>query len=512
MKAKFIKGMTALLTLALSAGLFAGCGQNSKENGNAGSTSDNKETKQTTYKYWVPMHPDYAKQVGNLGECEVYKELEKRTGVKVEFIHPAQGQQVEQFNLMIASNDLPDIIGREAASYPGGPEKAVQDGKYIRLNELIDKHAPNFKKLRTSTPDIERETVLDSGLIWSFPVIHETVEGPWAGLFMRKDFLDKLGMPVPETMDEWEKALEGFKSLGVKHPMVLNWNDVAFMGLYVSAFGTHVDFIKVNDKVKYGPIEPGYKDFLTTMNRWYKNGLIDPEFAARDGKIMEAFITNSETGVFSNCVEVDFVYEDAIRPKDPKADIVPVPYPSLKKGEVPQFRQSNSYWGGCDTAITSACKNPEEIVKWFDYRYGDEGFMLFNYGIEGKSYKMVDGKPQRMSELGDALKKIIPQQDPYKRDWSIGVNKEKQEETRKVWEKAGTAMVLPRISQTKEEQEIISQKNTEIGTYVKEMTFKFIMGVEPISKFDSYVEQVKKMGIDDVVKAKQGALDRYMKR
>lgn len=512
MKAKYIKIITALLSLSLGVGLFAGCGKNNKEAMDADSTSKNNAGKQTTYKYWVPMHPDYAKLVGNLGECEVYKELEKRTGVKIEFIHPAQGQQAEQFNLMIASNDLPDIIGREAANYPGGPEKAVSDGKYIRLNELIDKHAPNFKKLRTSSQEIERDTIMDSGLIWSFPVLLDTIEGPWAGLFMRKDFLDKLGMAVPETIDEWEKALEGFKSLGVKHPMVLNWNDVAFMGLYVSAFGTNVDFIRVNDKVKYGPIEAGYKDFLTTMNRWYKKGLIDPEFAARDGKIMEAFITNSETGVFSNCVEVDYMYEDAIRTKDPKVDIVPVPYPSLKKGEVPQYRQFNTFFGGCETAITSSCKNPEEIVKWFDYRYSDEGFKLLNYGIEGKTYKMVNGKPERLPDLGDTLKKVIPQQDPYRRDWTVGVNWDKQKAARDIWGKAGTGMALPRTSQTKQEQEVISSKLTEINTYVKEMTFKFIMGVESMSKYDSYVEQVRKMGIDDVVKAKQAAFDRYMKR
>ena len=69
----------------------------------------------------------------------------------MEYIHPNDQQTAEQFNLMIASDELPDVIeydwtGRSAGSYPGGPEKAIQDGVILELNDLIDQYAPNLKK------------------------------------------------------------------------------------------------------------------------------------------------------------------------------------------------------------------------------------------------------------------------------------------------------------------------------------------------------------------------------
>lgn len=44
-------------------------------------------------------------------------------------------------------------------------------------------------------------------------------------------------------------------------------------------------------------------------------------------------------------------------------------------------------------AITSSCKNPELAIEWCDYWYGEEGYYLLNFGVEGESYDMVDGKP-----------------------------------------------------------------------------------------------------------------------
>jgi putative aldouronate transport system substrate-binding protein len=53
---------------------------------------------------------------------------------------------------------------------------------------------------------------------------------------------------------------------------------------------------------------------------------------------------------------------------------------------------------------------------------------------------------------------------------------------------------------------------TDITTYASEMAIKFILGVEPLDGFDKYVTQIEQMGIDDAIKIKQAALDRYNAR
>jgi putative aldouronate transport system substrate-binding protein len=68
------------------------------------------------------------------------------------------------------------------------------------------------------------------------------------------------------------------------------------------------------------------------------------------------------------------------------------------------------------------------------------------------------------------------------------------------------------LSFKQQERDVLNSKFTEITTYKDEMLNKFIIGSEPISKFDDYVKQIDKMGIDAVVKIQQASYDRYAKR
>ena len=121
------------------------------------------------------MHPSVAGTATNYGDTEVTKELSKRTGVKVEFIHPPQGQENEHFNLMLASGDLPDMIEREFAGYPGGANKMVLDGHFIYLNDVLEKYAPNLTKYYEEHPEIEKMVVDDEGNHFLFPHLKEDI-------------------------------------------------------------------------------------------------------------------------------------------------------------------------------------------------------------------------------------------------------------------------------------------------------------------------------------------------
>ncbi|MNL63964.1 hypothetical protein D3C87_1881360 [compost metagenome] len=63
-----------------------------------------------------------------------------------------------------------------------------------------------------------------------------------------------------------------------------------------------------------------------------------------------------------------------------------------------------------------------------------------------------------------------------------------------------------------EESKEMAKLKTAIDSYKEEMFVKFVMGKEPLEKFDDYVKQMKDMGVDKMVKIYQDALDRYNKR
>lgn len=505
-----------IATLALSS--LAGCGK--KDTGTVG---ENDPDEKITIDYWVPFNS--SQYIPNLNESEMYKELEERTGVHVNFIHPSEEERLEQFYLMLNKKELPDVIQTYPAEYKGGVDKAIEDGVYLRLNELIAEHAPNYQKLLDEDPELARQVTTDAGNIYAFHLIGIDEEEPaWWGPVFRGDWLEELDLEIPETIDEWYNVLTQFKEKkNAQAPLVMSASGIDPYGTLVSAYGIGPGFYNDNGTPKYGPIQPEFKEYLTTMNKWYNEGLLDQDFATRDSGGRDAVITSGETGAYLTEYALIDKYLAAIQSTDPDVKFVAAEMPTLEKGDNAQYRVVNTRSGGYEAAITTSAKNPEAIVKWFDYAYSEEGFNLFNYGIEGVSYEMVDGKPEFTDLLAnnpDGLdywtvsNKYKLDVGPYLRDYKAiaGGFTENNLDAMEQWTKAGTDLVLPSIKFTPEEDEIYSDIMSDISTYREEMVLKFIVGEEPLSKFDDYVEEIKKNGIADVEKIYQDALDRYNNR
>lgn len=449
---------------------------------------------------------------------------------------------------MIASGDYPDLINSRA--YRGGGIKAVEDGVYLKLNDLIAQYAPNYTAVMEINPDIARQVKEDDGTMWSFKSIQIAEEPSWAGPVIRKDYLDKLGLQMPETIEEWHTVLTAFKEKGnVETPMLLPLGRFyacdAFAGTYGASTG---EFLNKDGTVVYGPIEPGFKDFLTLMHQWYEEGLIDKDFVTRDDKSLDAQITSGKAGACAVTFYGSFSsYDMAGKATDPNFNLVPAPYPVLNKGDdvskALHIGNKNWYSKGCDLAISTKCQNVEAAVKWIDYRYSAEGFMLFNYGVEGVTYNWVEGPldPKYGSaffhpELQEKIKTMHPEytdlmvNNPDGVDTNTAADKYKGPyvaqlrnplsfalsdavyEAMDVWSKPGKDYILPPLSVTSEEAQVEGDYMSQITTYKDEMMMKFIIGAEPLSNFEKYVEQIKKLNIDKVIKARQDQLNRYLNR
>jgi putative aldouronate transport system substrate-binding protein len=496
-----------------------------------------------TLKCWIPFSSNTIK---TMAENKVVQELEKRTNIHIEYTHPAAGrdQEVESFNLMIASNDLPDIISNSSTKYPGGDDKAISDSVYVKLNDYIDKYAPNYKKIRESNKDIAAETITDAGNIPYFTCIQIASEPAWDGLIIRKDWLDDLGLQMPASIDDWHNVLTQFKEKkGATVPLLLNqfgWQDLNGFPLS-SAYNVVNDFYNENGTVKFGPLEPGFKDYLATLNQWVKEGLIDKDFVTRDEKGDDALFTSGKAGAMTACYGWFGNYNVAGKKVDPDFTIAGVPNVPAKAGDPVHFRQTNFYDKGSYTYITSVNKYIPETVAWLDYGYGEDGFLLNNYGVEGMSWEWKDGpvpdvdKPfypetlrdgNRHPEYTDFMLKnpdglafwdLVSEykihQQAYMRDpMANGGMDADVQQSMVAWSSPGNDWVMPLLSHTDEENQALTPIKNDVDTFVKEMRLKFILGKEPLSKFDDFTAQIRKMGIEDAIKIKQAALDRYSKR
>ena len=341
--------------------------------------------------YWVPLNPNAAMSVSNYGDTPFAKELQERTGIKINYQHPPQGSEDEKFNLMVMG-ELPDIIEYNwGDGYPGGPAKAIEDNIIQELD--IENKAPNLYAYLQANPEVDKMVKTDDGKYYAFPFIRgERSLQTSAGIIIRKDWLDDLGLAVPETIDEWEIVLKAFKEeKGAKYPLcyrtyVEGWG--VFSGAYGLADTLYVD----NGEVKYGALENGYKEFLATMNSWYNKGYMPSDFATMDGSLIDTYMINGQSGVFIGSVGSG-LGKIMSAAKEEGYELVAAPYPTLEKGKKPEFGQMDHRVPGTVVAISRDCKDVDLAMKLLDYGYSEEGKMFFNFGIEGESYNMVDGYP-----------------------------------------------------------------------------------------------------------------------
>lgn len=513
---------TVALACALTVVMLSGCESEQ-------TTSTVGETKTLTY--WTELNSGVSSSLQSLGDVEMFRELEKRSGIHIDFIHPPTGQATEQFSLMIASREFPDMIAYNWVSYPGGPDKAINDNVIVALNDYVDSDAPNFKSWVTQDM-YAKASKTDSGKYFGFPAINLGNARVFGGFCLRGDWLKELNLSVPETIEEWDTVLRAFKEKkGATAALTSNVGFLTAQNGLNSGFDVGNRVYVDGGKVKYGPAEPEYKDFLTQLHAWYADGILDNDYPTNNPSIMDAKITSGESGAKFCYIGGDISrYMKLMEEKDPNYELVAAPYPSVEKGKAPRFMISEYDVQAPFLAITTACADVKTAVKWVDYFYSEEGRMLVNFGIEGDTYNMVDGKPVYTDKIlhnpeGYSINEAMCRnfQASYP---TTGLKQDENYLTQyyqypqqinafQLWAKdveSGSKTKIPQITPLLEESEEMATLGTEIITYTEEMILKFVQGTEPLSNYDAFVDGLKRLNLDRYLELQQTAYDRYLAR
>lgn len=560
-----LKKPVALLTAALTAAsLLAGCGSSAGESTDAGAqvkeTSNANEAAETTaggsdaeeaaapaevtyplaeggtLTYWLQLNPNVSANFTNLGETELGKAWQEQTGVTVEFQHPASGQEKEQFNLIVADGSLPDIMEWQwVKQYPGGSEKAIKDGVIIPLNDIFDQYCPNIKKYLAENPEVDKMIKTDDGNYFAFPFIRgEDKLCYTVGGFIRQDWLDELGLEVPTTVDEWHEVLTAFKEKkGAEAPLCFDWtnfkdsNPIAFAFKVGTANGTQF-ILDDEGKVAFAPAQEGYKEYLMTLNQWYEEGLIDRDIATLNGDQVTAKMTSDKAGASVGWAASRMqLFMTSAQQTNPEYTLVATPTPTTEKGATPEYGYVENQFPDVAAAITSSCKNVELAAKFLDYGYSEAGHNLFNFGIEGVSYEMKDGKAEYTDvvtnnpdgwPLAQSLAKYIRAN--YNGPFIQDLNYLEQylqlptvKECPSVWAVPDARKhTVPNITPTQDESKELATITNELGTYVAEMSLKFIFGTESFDNWDNYIETLNGMKLDRALEIENAALERYNAR
>ncbi len=517
MKTKTIKkGFALVLAILLSFGCVA-CNKS------------NEEVASDELTYWMNLNPLISTKMSNFGETPLAKEIEKQTGIKVKYEHPAQGQMNEAFNLMLASGKLPDIMQYDF--YSLGAEKMMDNGTILDLTPYMESgKMPNLKKLLDEHPEWDSMIKTDDGRYYCFPFFREDESLlMYQGPIVRKDWLDELGMDIPETIDEWEEMLIAFKEKkGAKVPLAIYAIDLK-NGFIGQAFGIYGEEYVADGIVRYAPMEDGYEDYLRLLNKWYNMGLIDANIASVTNDDNKAKMYNGESGANFNAVGGGIGnFLKAMEEKDPNFNVVAAPYPVLKTGDKPEFAVTSLAFAPSSSCVINAkSKHIDEAIKFLDYAYSKEGQLLYNFGVEGVSYEMVDGEPKFTQHMIDIVKG--KNQDECTQFYSMGVYSgplvqmkslvdqtlvyPQQVEAYETWfVPTSTEHRIPLVQYTDEEKERRTNILRDITTLQEEKLINYVTGRESIDTLDEYRKQLENMGINEALKIANDAYQRYINR
>lgn len=552
--AKKLVALLLSLALVLSLGACGGNGESStsseaspssttEESGAAAESGDESQAETaetgefqlpivdepTTLSYFVADDSNAAIMTTDWNDNEFYQEMERRTGVHLEFEMVSSADYQTNFNLMIASGNLADMIYVGASYYAEGVDAAIDDGYFLDLTDLVDEYMPNYERIRTSDVQYELLSTTDSGRLGAVYELRQSKQGPWLGLWIRQDWLDDLNLDTPVTFDDYHEVLTAFKNeKGATAPLILNFSGSD------GEFGTMSGGLNVlnswqldeTGKVNFGPYMDAWKEYVTIMHQWYTEGLIDPDFMATDERTADmAKVVTGASGLFAALYTMPSVYEAAS--EDPNMNLAPVNPPVMNEGDEGHIRLRDSYTSG-NTAISADSENWEVALRWLDYLYTDEGALLANYGVEGDTFEFDEnGKPVFTDKIlnnenGWTMTQTVASYlcpSAGIANWSDWTRElagvpEKDQACYDVWSEFSDDWRLPSsVTLTQEESTERAALYADISTIVKEQTAQFISGALDIeSNWDAYISALEASGMERAIEITQAAYDRYLAR
>lgn len=537
---KLRKASSLLLSLTLLISVLAACGSpNANDEGNAKGSNAGTETATSNQAEGVskegfpivsePITLKMMSQdvgVADWNKMPVLQEMEKLTGIKLQYQNAPLDSFATKKNLVFASGDLPDIF-YAADLKPAEQVTYGTQGVLIPLEKYIDEgYAPNIKKIFDDHPDIRKSFTTPDGHIYALPNIDLAAVWYRGPMWYNGKFLKALNAAEPKTTDELYDYLKRVKDEdangnGKQDEIPLTSVKLDDLRMYFLGFWGIYDEVVYADKdgkVHYTPQEEGYKGYLTFLNRLWKEELLDHETFSQTDEQKKAKGKNNQVAVFNDYFPY---FTLGGEPSEDNPLMTPV---KSEIADSPVYGKHPGISANGTFAITSSNPAPEATMRWVDYLYSYEGATLFNQGPENllwkyknketheKEWLPVPGGVDREEYRGTITPNygiLTPGMSSselsvgLRSDFDLWIDKQNAEKLTPI-----AKSPYPNVYLTNEEQTEASALLSDLDTYVQQMEAKFVTGQESLANWDKYLAQIKKMGGDRIAELYQSAYDR----
>ncbi|MDG0811404.1 extracellular solute-binding protein [Cohnella rhizosphaerae] len=512
---KGTKWLTLTAMSALLASSLAACGSgNNGNNGNNASSASADASASGSASSSAPASAAAGGDKPALKRLDVWQDkdyntypvaklLEEKTGYKVQYDMLPQDKWAEKLNLLMASGEAYDIVTSysDMALY----SDYAQQGALVDLTPLIDQYGPNIK---ASISQQSIDALKVNGKLYAIPTSVTYKIG--TSILIRTDWLDKVGMQMPTTTDEFKAVLQAFKDKdpgghGDQDVSLTGKGDMPMMDNLVGAFGMPNAWNDVDGQLTPRLLDPAFKDYVAFMSELYKGGLLDKQFVVnKDATAKEKFSSGKAGAIVVHWADIPGL-SDALAKADPNAKFA---YIGALKG--PGGEAGFSANAGFDrlTYVPKASKHPEDAIKWIDASLEPETFKEMAIGVEGTHYKVVDGAYEPILPIFTDERNLAnnymagTDEAKYPQYWQARVRKSpimfeafdflnnKQPDDVKITNMLGLAPFMPNYA----------KNNQQLETMAGDYTVKLIAGAESIDGLEAFQAKYKAAGGEASVK------------
>lgn len=516
------KRVTALVMAGVMALGITGCGP--KDSGGTTGTSTAGEgklfTEPTEFSITIADHASWPYK----SDWKMWQYFSEATGATFD-IQTIPGTDYEtKVTLMMSSPEtLPDLLHTWSKKMV---DEHAAAGAFVSYTDNMDK-MPNFQAFWDTIPEEERQDYMaqrmsGDGKIYSPPSYGtQTVTNMRVWMY-RKDIFDKNGLEAPTTFEELYEVAKKLKELYPESYPVCFRNgteQLSNMGPSWKSYfepGAYYDFEQ--GQWNYGAFDPVMKDMVEYFIQMQNEGLVPPDYLTMTGKAWEELMSTDRGFItLDYVVRIDF-FNLPNRERDPDYNLTLMAPPTPDEpGAKPMLKKTNLDFNGYCICNTGDEEKIDDCFKLVDWMYTDEGSELLSWGKEGETYQVVEGKKEFILGEGETpiAKYGVGSYGLYQR---IDVSANEASYTEEMVESCHKALeyLTPQanpvlwVPLNDEEMTRANELNTEIQPFMEENLSKFLLQQRPMSEWDSFLEDLREMGVDEYLQIYDTAYKRVM--
>ncbi|MCR5297288.1 MAG: extracellular solute-binding protein [Clostridiales bacterium] len=468
----------------------------------------------------APQAPDYVLEgydgdsTGVTWETNLFfTRMQERTGISFQFSQARnETEWKERKTAILEGKNLPDVLFK-ADLTPAETRKMYEGGVIIDLKPYLEENAPDLWALLQEHPDWLEAITLPDGAIAALPAFNNMQNND--AMWINTRWLERMGLDTPATAEELTEVLRAFKTKDPNGNRSADEVPLTFIGMWELRFLGHAFGIIDNDyyvSVKDGKVVSSLtteenRAFLSWLHQLWDEDLLDHNGFTTTDSLRQITDENKTIpyGMMMNATPLNVVPSSAL---DQFRLLLPLEY----EGKQVYRDLAGSVIRGT-FAITSACKDPAELVRWVNFLYTEEGARLAQYGEEGTEYSFTENGTWEWNEDLSTIAQItLPSNtisfglpapgiaaEEFQKKYVEDTTRETVEQMAEL--KKYSVLPYPYVYLSDEDAAAIAALQADIMGYAEEAMACFVTGDLELNdeNWNTFCETVRAKGLEDEI-------------